>query len=103
MTPRFQLPTGYESRDMVFSLSRDARGWHFVAQANGYQVPALNHRKEPLCGGTIFRTKSEAATMARILALPPYAVWSGRKRAYIGQGAVFRVHARNHPDNLGVS
>ena len=103
MVPRFMLPTNYESRDMQFVLSRDGKGWSFGAEKDGYFVAALNHRKEKLFGGQIFRTRWEAVKMGEYMDFPPYAVWNGRKRAYEGQGAVYRVHSRNHPDNLGVS
>ena len=95
MTPTFQLPSGYASREMIFALTRDGRGWRFVAHADGYQVPALNPAGKPLCDGVTFTTKREAAMMAEALNLPPYAVWNGRKRCYTGHGARFTVHARD--------
>jgi hypothetical protein len=99
---RFMLPTNYASRDMQFVLSRDGKGWSFGAEKDGYFVAALNHQ-EPLLGGKVFRTRWEAVKMGEFLDFPPYAIWNGRKRAYEGQGKIFRVHARNHPENLGVS
>jgi hypothetical protein len=96
MTPRFILPKGHTPRDMTLVLSRDGsgKGWRFYGHADGYSVPARNHRHEPLCNGAVFATRAEAATMARALNLPPYAVWNGRTRRYEGKGAVIAAHPR---------
>lgn len=97
MTPRFILPSGYAPRDMELVLSREIKGWKFYGRdAQGYCVPARNHRHEPLCDNVIFATKGEAAIMARALNLPAYAIWNGRKRAYDGKGEIIRAFPRDY-------
>lgn len=97
MTPRFILPSDYASREMTFSLAPVRGGWQFFGRDadNRYSVPARNPAGELLCNGETFRTKHEAAIMARALDLPPYQIWNGRKRRFEGEGAKFPAHARN--------
>jgi hypothetical protein len=104
MTPRFILPANYAERDMMLVLSRsnNGKGWKFYGHADGYSVPARNHRHEVLCAGTEFATKAEAAMMARALNLPAYAIWNGRKRRYDGQGEIIRAYPRNAKDFGGL-
>jgi hypothetical protein len=95
MTPKFILPSGYTTRTMEFSLTRDHRGWYFVGRHDGYQVAARNPAGELLCKGEKFKTRHEAAIMAGALNLPAYAVWNGRTRRYVGKGAEFIAKARD--------
>ena len=96
MTPKFTLPAGYAPRKVVFSLSPRSvgRGWQFRGVSNRCSVPARNPSGTVLCGGTVFRTKYEAALMARILDLPPYQIWNGHKRKYEGDGGEFPAAPR---------
>lgn len=95
MTPKFILPSGYQTRTVRFVLSRERHGWRFYGEANGYAVPARNPKGELLCNGMVFATRGEAATMAQMLGLPPYAVWNGRRRRYVGRGEEFIAEARS--------
>lgn len=100
MTPTFTLPSGYKSREVEFVLAPanyPKRGWQFFGRdaANRYSTPARNSRGAVLCSGDSFATRDEAAMIARALGLPAYAVWNGRKRAFVGTGAKFTAHARD--------
>jgi len=98
MNPRFLLNSGYQARTMEFVLSRDGSGWKFYGRdGQGYLVPARNPSLEPLCDGMRFATKGEAATIAKVLSLPPYAIWNGRKRSYEGKGARITAYPRDWP------
>lgn len=96
MQPRFIMHRGYKVREVEFVLSRERKGWKFYGRdANGYLVPARNPSGLPLCDNVQFSTQREAATMARILDLPAYAIWNGRKRSYDGTGAKFTAYPRD--------
>jgi hypothetical protein len=97
--PRFIMHAGYKMRRVEFVLSRERNGWKFYGRdSQGYLIPAKNRKGQPLGDGVICETREEAARMARVLELPAYATWNGRKRAYDGKGTEFLAVARDQAE-----
>jgi len=97
MTPKFIMPSGYVTRTVELVLAPVEKGWRFYGRDHqGYAVIARTPEGKLLFGGAdTFRTKKDAASVARTLNLPAYATWNGRKHAYDGKGAEFVAVARD--------